>query len=42
MGSLALALLIHGETRFKAPFMPFIFMLAATIFYKKHISSYKA
>ena len=27
--SLALALLIHGETRFKAPFMPFLFMLAA-------------
>ena len=28
--SLALALLIHGETRFKAPFMPFLFMLAAS------------
>ena len=42
MGSLALALLIHGETRFKAPFMPFIFMLAATIFYKKSKLSYKA
>ncbi|PTL34756.1 hypothetical protein C7120_03550 [Prevotella sp. oral taxon 376] len=28
-GSLAIVLAIHGETRFKAPFMPFIFMLAA-------------
>lgn len=28
-GSLSLVLAIHGETRFKAPFMPFIFMLAA-------------
>lgn len=28
-GSLALVLLSHGETRFKAPFMPFFFMLAA-------------
>ena len=32
--SLALALLIHGETRFKAPFMPFIFMLAASFLSK--------
>ena len=37
IGSLALALLIHGETRFKAPFMPFIFMLAACFFYRKRI-----
>ena len=28
-GSLSLVLVIHGETRFKAPFMPFVFMLAA-------------
>ncbi len=28
-GSLSLVLAIHGETRFKAPFMPFIFMMAA-------------
>ena len=32
--SLALALLIHGETRFKAPFMPFIFMLVASFLSK--------
>ncbi len=32
--SLALALLIHGETRFKAPFMPFFFMLAASFLSK--------
>ena len=32
--SLALALLIHGETRFKAPFMPFLFMLAASFISK--------
>ena len=35
VGSLALVLLVHGETRFKAPFMPFIFMLAASFFYKR-------
>ena len=28
-GSIALVLAIHGETRFKDPFIPFIFMLAA-------------
>lgn len=28
-GSLALVLAVHGETRFKSPFMPFIFMMAA-------------
>ena len=28
-GSLALVLAVHGETRFKAPFMPFIIMTAA-------------
>lgn len=28
-GSISLVLAIHGETRFKAPFMPFIFILAA-------------
>ena len=28
-GSLALVLAVHGETRFKAPFMSFIFMTAA-------------
>ena len=32
--SMALALLIHGETRFKAPFMPFLFMLAASFLSK--------
>lgn len=32
--SLALALLIHGETRFKAPFMPFLFMFAASFLSK--------
>ena len=32
--SLSLALLIHGETRFKAPFMPFLFMLAASFLSK--------
>ena len=32
--SLALALLIHGETRFKAPFMPFLFMLAVSFLSK--------
>ena len=30
-GSLALVLAVHGETRFKAPFMPFIFILAALL-----------
>ena len=30
-GSLALVLVSHGETRFKAPFMPFFFMLAASV-----------
>ena len=38
-GSLSLVLAIHGETRFKAPFMPFIFMMAAitlhSLIYKK-------
>ena len=37
-GSISLVLAIHGETRFKAPFMPFIFILAsvyvATYLYK--------
>lgn len=37
-GSVSLVLAIHGETRFKAPFMPFIFILAsvyvATYLYK--------
>lgn len=33
-GSLSLVLAIHGETRFKAPFMPFIFMLAAITVYQ--------
>lgn len=28
-GSLALVLVMHGETRFKDPFMPYLFMLAA-------------
>ena len=28
-GAISLVLAIHGETRFKAPFMPFIFILAA-------------
>jgi hypothetical protein len=28
-GSLLLVLIMHGETRFKDPLMPFIFMLAA-------------
>ena len=32
--SLALALLIHGETRFKAPFIPFLFMLTASFLSK--------
>ena len=31
-GSLALALVMHGETRFKDPFMPYVFMLAASWF----------
>lgn len=30
-GSLALVLVSHGETRFKAPFMPFFFVLAASV-----------
>ena len=30
-GSLALVLVSHGETRFKDPFMPFFFMLAASV-----------
>lgn len=30
-GSLALVLVSHGETRFKAPFMPFLFMLTASV-----------
>lgn len=30
-GSLALVLVSHGETRFKAPFIPFLFMLAASV-----------
>lgn len=29
VGSLLLALVIHGETRFKLPFLPFIFIMAA-------------
>ena len=33
-GSLALVLAVHGETRFKAPFMPFIFIGAAVSIYK--------
>lgn len=32
-GSLSLVLAVHGETRFKAPFMPFFFMLAAITLY---------
>lgn len=28
-GSLSIVMAVHGETRFKAPFMPFIFMIAA-------------
>lgn len=32
-GSLALVLAIHGETRFKAAFMPFIFIMAARAIY---------
>lgn len=38
-GSLTIVLAIHGETRFKAPFMPFIFMLAAIALLKKTKSS---
>lgn len=38
-GSLAITLAIHGETRFKAPFMPFIFMLAAMALSEKIKSS---
>ena len=36
-GSLAIVLVMHGETRFKDPFMPYLFMLAALFvsFYKK-------
>lgn len=30
-GSLALVLVSYGETRFKAPFIPFLFMLAASV-----------
>lgn len=30
-GSLALVLVSHGETRFKTPFIPFLFMLAASV-----------
>lgn len=30
-GSLALVLVSHGEIRFKAPFIPFLFMLAASV-----------
>ena len=33
-GSLALVLAVHGETRFKAPFMPFIFIGAAVGIYE--------
>lgn len=33
-GSLALVLAVHGETRFKAPFMPFIFITAAVSVYR--------
>ena len=28
-GSISLVLVVHGETRFKAPYMPFIFIMAA-------------
>lgn len=38
IGTLALTLVLHGETRFKAPFMPFIMMIAACpmVFIKRH------
>ncbi len=40
-GSISLVLAIHGETRFKAPFMPFIFMLAAvTVHSLPHSTQY--
>lgn len=38
-GSLALVLVMHGETRFKDPFMPSLMMLSAIGFY--HLSSKK-
>ena len=38
-GSLALVLVSHGETRFKAPFMPFLFMLAASVSVKMRNTS---
>ncbi len=37
-GSLCLVLVSHGETRFKSPFMPFIFMLAAAFLSSKESS----
>jgi hypothetical protein len=37
-GSLCLVLISHGETRFKSPFMPFIFMVAAAFLSSKENS----
>lgn len=41
-GSLSLVLAVHGETRFKAPFMPFVFMLAATAVYQIALNKRKS
>lgn len=32
IGTIAITLVIHGETRFKVPFMPFIIMIGASLF----------
>lgn len=39
VGSLLLTLVIHGETRFKLPFLPFIFIMAA--YFVSNLSQHK-
>lgn len=34
VGTMALIVVMHGETRFKDPLMPYVFIIAATYFYK--------
>lgn len=41
-GTLALVLVMHGETRFKDPLMPFIFILAASIAQPKKIKTHES
>lgn len=41
-GTLALVLVMHGETRFKDPLMPYIFILAASIVQLKKIKTHES